>query len=100
MYVAVYVADAFAEIVCVCAPPSDQLENTYVVPFRTCGDGALSVLVEPSTRVAENGVVPLVPFTRSDSPEGTVAIGAVTVLGWRSRDLGVGDPRASRSRST
>ena len=64
-YVALYVADAFAVTLWLCAPPSDQEEKTYCVPFKLCGVGALMVFVEPVMTVRVNGADPLVPLTTS-----------------------------------
>ena len=64
-YVALYVADAVAVVLWLCAPPSDQEEKTYCVPLRVCGVGALTVFVAPLMTVRVKGVVPLVPLTTS-----------------------------------
>jgi hypothetical protein len=64
-YVALYVADAVAVMLWLCAPPSDHEEKTYCVPFKVCGVGALIVFVEPLMTVRVKGAVPLVPLTTS-----------------------------------
>jgi hypothetical protein len=64
-YVARYVADAFAVMLWLCAPPSDQEEKTYCVPFKVCGVVALIVFVEPMMTVWTKGVIRLIPFTTS-----------------------------------
>jgi hypothetical protein len=47
-YVAVYVAAVVgAVMMCVCAPPSDQLVNVYVRPPSACGDVAETEFVDP-----------------------------------------------------
>ena len=65
MYVALYVADAFAVMLWLCAPPSDQEEKAYCVPFKVCGVGALIVFVEPEMTVWGKGAVPLIPLRTS-----------------------------------
>ena len=64
-YVAVYVADAFAVMLWLCAPPSDQEENAYCVPLSVCGVGALIVFVEPEITVWEKSAVPVIPLRTS-----------------------------------
>src|SRR5512132_1113198 len=71
-YVARYDPDAFATMLCVWAPPSDQPTNSYVVPPLACGDGALIESVEPRIAVRGNGAVWLVDPTASVSPAGLV----------------------------
>ena len=60
VYVAVYVAVAFATTLCVAAPPSDQEENVYVVPESVCGDGALIEFEEPLITIFVNGAAAVV----------------------------------------
>ncbi len=77
-----YVADELAVTVWVWAPPSDQLENAYTVPPRVCGDDALSVLIDPSTTVAWNGVACAgLLLTTSERPGGEDCRINVTVRG-------------------
>ncbi len=71
-YVAVWIVGiAGATMLCVCAPPSDHDENSYVVPARICGDIALIEFEEPTMTVRVNGVVADSAFTVSCNPGGT-----------------------------
>ena len=57
-------------IVCVAAPPCDQLENVYVTPLTVCGDTTPSVRCIPSTPSTEKDVVTGWPSNVTDNPEG------------------------------
>src|SRR5262245_63709560 len=59
--VAVYIVDVVGAVrMCARAPPSDHEPNTYPVPPRVCGVGAMSEFVDRWITVVVNGVVWLV----------------------------------------
>ena len=69
--------------------------------LKTCGDGALTELAEPTTTVIENGVdrgASLTTMFVRDKPPGLVLKVSTTVLG-SSRTLAVAD-RHGRARRT
>ena len=92
---------ALATMVCVWAPPSDQLTNSYAVPPIACGEGALTESVEPTIAVLVKGVGWLVDPTASVSPAGldpnvrsTVCGSSWTLVGVRqAAGIGRGEPQ-------
>ena len=76
---------AGAEMVCVCAPPSLQLANTFRVPDAVCGDVAPIVCALDAVQEKVLGVVYDVPSTTTASPGGFV----VTIVAVALRKLAV-----------
>ena len=80
--VALYVVTgAGAVMLCVAAPPSDQLENMYDVPDSVCGVDAASAFCELTITVFVNGVAADAPSTVSVSPLGCEVNDRLTVFG-------------------
>jgi hypothetical protein len=82
-------------MLCVWAPPSDQLANSYAVPPVACGEGALTERVDPRIAVRVNGATWLVDPTASDSPAGLDPKVRATVCGSSRRTCVLVRPPAS-----
>src|SRR4029450_7519137 len=82
-------------MLCVWAPPSDQLANSYAVPPVACGEGALTERVDPRIAVRVNGATWLVGPTASDSPAGLDPKVRATVCGSSRRTCVLVRPPAS-----
>src|SRR5437764_957332 len=57
-------------MLCVCRPPSDHDEKTYVEPPIVCGDGALIEFVEPITACFVSGAAPAISSMPTFAPVG------------------------------
>src|SRR5919197_1080171 len=80
--VAVYVVSvAGATMLCVCAPPSDHDEKTYVEPPIVCGEGALIEFVEPITACFVSGAAPAISLMPTFAPVGFEARVIVMICG-------------------
>src|SRR5205814_9919744 len=85
-------------IVWVCAPPSDQDTNWYVVPYSVCGAGALNSRLKLTTPVKVYGVVIGWPLRSRPSPGGCVVNVTFRVIGVISRVTSLTLPSESVAR--
>src|SRR5919204_3432975 len=70
-------------MLCVCAPPSDHDEKTYVEPPIVCGEGALIEFVEPITACFVSGAAPAISSMPTFAPVGFEATVMFIVCGSR-----------------